>query len=137
MSQLTADVSRLWTVWGLMASSNRLVAEGGIATKGHRRAAFQCAGARPGYIEELRLSRGTRNAVVWRMAIVLIAWVGTSVVFCLALLAAAARPLPCMYEEMAASAENDLQWEAGSVRGKGRLVQKQSGGGLPTPCRAA
>jgi hypothetical protein len=82
--------------------------------------------------------RGTRDAVVWRMAIMLISWVCISVVFCLAFLGAAACPAPRFDEGMAAGSTAGLQQQGlGVVFQDARLASPQPEGALPPSCQAA
>jgi hypothetical protein len=84
--------------------------------------------------------RGTRDAVVWRMAIMLISWVCTSVVLCLAFLGAAARPIPRFDEGMAAASTAGLpQQGLGVVLQDGRSAspQPERERVLPPSCQAA
>ena len=58
-------------------------------------------------------SGGTRNAAFWGMAMLLVFWVLTSLVSCLAFLGLAARPVPRMDEPMASGTEAGPQRELG------------------------
>jgi hypothetical protein len=71
------------------------------------------------------------------MAIVLISWVCISMVICLAFLAAAARPLPRMDEEMAAGSETSSQEGVSAALQKGRLAPQPSQGAIPSHCQLA
>ena len=60
----------------------------------------------------------------------LISWVGASVVFCLALLRAAARPAPCFEEKMTSGSKTGFQREIAAVSPNARLASQFAKKGL-------
>ena len=71
------------------------------------------------------------------MAIMLISWICTSVVFCLVILGAAACPAPRMEEEMTSGSNIGFQREVAAVPQNARLGSQPSKGALPSACQAA
>ena len=78
-----------------------------------------------------------RAAVSLGMAIVLISWIGVSVVLCVAFLGAAACPTPRIDEEVIPGAETAAQWEAAGASRNPSLASRPSPSAVASSCRAA
>lgn len=83
------------------------------------------------------MAGGMTNALFWRMMILLISWAGLSAVFCLALLSAAARPLPRMDGQMASRSETALAHEFATGLEHVNAASASARAALPSPCHAA
>ena len=71
------------------------------------------------------------------MAILLISWTCTSMVFCLAFLSVAARPVRGLDGQMAPGYEAALAQEPGAVLASVKTASLPAETALPLPCQAA
>ena len=83
------------------------------------------------------MARGTAHAAHRAMAILLISWTGASIVFCLAILGAAARSVPRMDEQMAPGGDSATRRELAAMLNNVQAASPTAEVALPAPCQAA